>query len=104
MAIELARRSPTDPRTLTRAARDFASKRPEFAIEAGLTALHWMARGHGYELTGFDVHAAFDAVMQAALGAGLDEPQIKAQVRQMIEVQPAVLNFVQKILQVQLSQ
>ena len=104
VAIELARRSPTDPRTLTRAARDFASKRPEFAIDAGLTALHWMARGHGYELTGFDVHAAFDAVMQAALGAGLDEPQIKAQVRQMIEVQPAVLNFVQKILQVQLSQ
>ena len=104
LALELANRSPTDPRTLTRAARDFASKRPEFAIEAGLTALHWMARGHGYELTGFDVHAAFDAVMQAALGAGLDEPQIKAQVRQMIEVQPAVLNFVQKILQVQLSQ
>ena len=104
VAIELARRSPTDPRTLTRAARDFASKRPEFAIEAGLTALHWMARGHGYELTGFDVHAAFDAVLQAALGAGLDEPQIKAHVRQMIEVQPAVPNFVQKILQVQLSQ
>ena len=104
VAIELARRSPTDPRTLTRAARDFASKRPEFAIDAGLTALHWMARGHGYELTGFDVHAAFDAVLQAALGAGLDEPQIKAHVRQMIEVQPAVLNFVQKILQVQLSQ
>jgi hypothetical protein len=104
VAIELAKRSPTDPRTLTRAARDFASKRPEFAVDAGLTALHWMARGHGYELTGFDVHAAFDAVMQAALGAGLDEPQIKAHVRQMIEVQPAVLNFVQKILQVQLSQ
>ena len=104
VAIELARRSPTDPRTLTRAARDFASKRPEFAIEAGLTALHWMARGHGYELTGLDVHAAFDAVMQAALGAGLDEPQIKAQVRQMIEVQPSVVNFAQKILQVQLSQ
>ena len=104
VAIELARRSPTDPRTLTRAARDFASKRPEFAIEAGLTALHWMARGHGYELTGFDVHAAFDAVMQAALGAGLDEPQIKAQVRQMIEVQPSVVNFAQKILQVQLRQ
>ena len=36
---------PTDPGTLTRAARDFASKRPEFAIDAGLTALHWMARG-----------------------------------------------------------
>ena len=104
VAIELARRSPTDPRTLTRAARDFAIKRPEFALAAGLTALAWMARGHGFDLTGLDVLAAFDVVMQVALGAGLDEPQIKAQVRQMIEVQPAVLNFVQKILQVQLSQ
>lgn len=104
VAIALARRSPTDPRTLTRAARDFASKRPEFAIAAGLTALGWMARGHGYELTGLDVHAAYDAVMQAALGTGMDDQQVKAQVRQMIDVQPSVVNFVQKILQVQLSQ
>jgi hypothetical protein len=104
VAIELARRSPTDPRTLTRAARDFAIKRPEFALAAGLAALGWMARGHGFDLTGLDVLAAFDVVMQAALGAGIDEQQVKAQVRQMIEVQPAVLNFVQKILQVQLSQ
>ena len=103
VAIELARRSPTDPRTLTRAARDFASKRPEFAIAAGLTALGWMARGHGFELTGLDVHAAYDAVMQAALGTGMDDQQVKAQVRQMIDVQPSVVNFVQKILQVQLN-
>jgi hypothetical protein len=103
VAIELARRSPTDPRTLTRAARDFAIKRPEFALAAGLTALGWMARGHGYELTGLDVHAAYDAVMQASLGTGMDDQQVKAQMRQMIDVQPSVMNFVQKILQVQLS-
>lgn len=103
VAIELATRSPTDPRTLTRAARDFAVKRPEFAIAAGLAALHWMARGHGYDLTGLDVHAAYDAVMQAALGAGIEDQQVKAQVRQMIDVQPSAVNFVQKILQVQLS-
>ena len=103
VAIELARLSPTDPRTLTRAARDFAIKRPEFALAAGLTALGWMARGHGYELTGLDVHAAYDAVMQASLGTGMDDQQVKAQMRQMIDVQPSVMNFVQKILQVQLS-
>ena len=52
--MELARCSPTDPRTLTRAARDFVAKhkRPEFAMAAGFCALGWMARGHGYELTG----------------------------------------------------
>ena len=32
VAIELARRSPTDPRTLTRAARDFASKAPSLRL------------------------------------------------------------------------
>lgn len=103
VAIELARRSPTDPRTLTRAARDFALKRPGFAFAAGLIALAWMAQGHGYELTGIDVHAAFDAVMQAAIGAGFDDQQVKAQVRQVIEVHPTAVNFVQKILQLQLS-
>lgn len=52
VAIELVTRSPTDPRTLTRAARDYAKKQPEFALAAGLAALHWISRGHGYEITG----------------------------------------------------
>ena len=34
-AIRLAKQTPCDPKTLTRAARDFADVRPEFAIEAG---------------------------------------------------------------------
>ena len=34
-ALDLARHSPCDPRTLTRAARDFAAKEPAFAVEAG---------------------------------------------------------------------
>jgi tetratricopeptide (TPR) repeat protein len=33
-AIRLANRAPCDPKTLTRAARDFADRRPEFAVEA----------------------------------------------------------------------
>jgi hypothetical protein len=34
-AARLALRSACDPRTLTRAARDFAEKQPDFAIEVG---------------------------------------------------------------------
>ncbi len=34
LAIELANRSPSEPRTLTRAARDFMDKNPAFALEA----------------------------------------------------------------------
>jgi hypothetical protein len=41
-AIALANRTPCSPQTLTRAARDFEEKRPEFAIEAGMAALRWL--------------------------------------------------------------
>ncbi len=51
-AIRLANRSRCDPKTLTWAARDFAERRPEFAIEAGLAARRWLVEGYGYEITG----------------------------------------------------
>lgn len=76
-AIALARRSPCSPKTLTRAARDFAEKRPTFALEAGLTALGWLLEGYGYEVTGADVHNAYEHTMKAADNAGLRAPTLK---------------------------
>ncbi|WP_414613649.1 hypothetical protein [Stenotrophomonas pavanii] len=83
VAIELATRSPTDPRTLTRAARDYAETQPEFALSAGLAALHWISRGHGYEITGVDVLDVHAAVMHAAAKAGIATDDIYAQIRGM---------------------
>ncbi|MCA3175421.1 MAG: hypothetical protein ING36_07760 [Burkholderiales bacterium] len=83
VAIELATRSPTDPRTLTRAARDFAEKQPDFALTSGLAALHWISRGHGHEITGGDVLDAYAAVTQAAVGAGVPAQRINEQIRAM---------------------
>ncbi len=68
-AIALAQRTPCDPRTLTRAARDFASTNPRFAVEAGFAALHWIAAGYGYEITGLDVLSAYSSTMDAAKNA-----------------------------------
>lgn len=65
-AIELARASPCDPRTLARAARDHAATQPEFAIEAAVAALEWLVAGYGYEITSADVWMAYQAAMQAA--------------------------------------
>jgi hypothetical protein len=48
-ALALAARSPTDPKTLARAARDLAATHPGVAVGAGLLALHWLVRGYGYE-------------------------------------------------------
>jgi hypothetical protein len=65
-AIELANRTPCDPRTLTRAARDLADEEPLFALEAGMAALRWLSAGYGYEITSADVWAAFGCTLQAA--------------------------------------
>lgn len=83
-ALELARRSPCDPRTLARAARDFAAERPEFAVEAGLLALHGIIAGYGFDLTGADVHTAFRPTMAAAERLGR-EAEAKAAIRGLIE-------------------
>lgn len=39
LAVELASTSPTDPKTLTRAARDYAQKQPAFAVAARMAVL-----------------------------------------------------------------
>ncbi len=46
-AIALANATPCDPKTLSRAARDFAHTNPAFAVEAGLAALRWLVQGYG---------------------------------------------------------
>ncbi len=84
LAIELVSSSPTDPRTLTRAARDYAEKQPDFALVAGLAALRWISLGHGYEISGTDVLEAYSAVTQAAEGAGVSVQHVNEQIRAMI--------------------
>ena len=66
LAIALASWSAVDPKTLVRAARDHVKSQPAFALESALLALHWMARGAGYELTSVDVWAARDHALAAA--------------------------------------
>jgi len=83
LAIEVAGLSPTDPRTLTRAARDFRDKNPAFAIEAGLAALRWLGEGYGYEITGVDVWAAYSQTIEAALRLGRRD-EIRARIREMV--------------------
>lgn len=102
LAIELANRSPSDPRTLIRAARDFAVERPEFALAAGMTALRGIVNGWGYDITGVDVLDAHAAVKAAAGAAGVDETSIKADVRALIAVSQVGGELVGRVLARQL--
>ncbi|MGZ8172274.1 MULTISPECIES: hypothetical protein [Methylobacter] len=87
LAIELVSQSPTDPRTLLRAAHDYAEQRPDFALSAGLTALYWMSRGYGYQITATDVLDAYKSLILAANHAGIAETQIKARIQETIGAQ-----------------
>jgi hypothetical protein len=69
LAIELANRSPCDPRTLARAARDSVDENPAFALQVGLAALRWLGEGYGYEIYGrqrLDGLFAYDERRRAA--------------------------------------
>ncbi len=84
LALELANRTPCDPKTLTRAARDYVNKEPEFALGSAMAALHWLSEGWGYEVTNFDVVEAYDHAMDAA--AVLDNiDDVTAYILQLIE-------------------
>jgi hypothetical protein len=82
-AAELAWASPCDPKTLTRAARDHLSSHPTFALSCALAALHWIAQGHGYELTVLDVRDAHRLVLSAADAAG-QTADTQAAIQQML--------------------
>ena len=103
VAADLAKKSPTDPRTLTRAARDFAEKEPGFALAAGLAALHWMSEGYGYEITGADVLDAYTALIAAAPGAGVAIDSINDQVREIIAKEQSGATFLKSFLVHRLS-
>jgi hypothetical protein len=96
VAIALAWASPCDPRTLTRAARDYAESNPEFAIGAGLAALHWIAEGHWYELSGLDVWGAYYPIMKAAEAVGRTA-EVKESIRK-IAASGGGSNFVAEVL------
>ncbi|MEQ1636836.1 MAG: hypothetical protein ABL903_09080 [Methylococcales bacterium] len=94
VAIELVNKSPTDPRTLIRAARDYAEKKPDFAVSAGIAALYWLSRGYGYQITTTDIMEAYSAILIAAHFAGIAEALIKSQISGVVTSQSQNNGFV----------
>jgi hypothetical protein len=95
-AVRLANETPCDPKTLTRAARDFVDSRPELAVEAGLAALRWLSKGYGYEVTGADVLAAYTHTMKAAERVGR-AGAVRDQIRMLIATETSG-GFVGRVL------
>ena len=102
LAIELVHRNPADPRTLARAARDFAESNPDFALSCGMAALHWIALGYGYEITEGDVLEAWAAISLAASESGIDASRIKDQIHEITSGQKSGQQFLRSVLSPQL--
>lgn len=93
LAIKLANRSPSDPRALIRAARDFAVERPEFALATGMTALRGIASRWAYGIRGIGVLDAYAAVMTAAGATGVDVTVVNSDVRAAIAASRVVVSL-----------
>ncbi|MFW8600228.1 hypothetical protein ACOHYD_01930 [Desulfobacterota bacterium M19] len=100
-AIELANKTPCAPKTLTRAARDMKTKEPNFAVEAGVTALRWLTAGYGYEITGIDVWNAYNFTMEAAVNAGCQQ-KVKERIKELVKQDTSDSHFVSQILKSEL--
>jgi len=96
-ALALASRRPCDPRTLARAARDYAEKRPAFAVGAGMLSLYWLVQGYGYEITGADVWDAYRATLAAAERHG-SSADVKERIRELVAAEAAGDGFVSRVL------
>jgi hypothetical protein len=96
-AVALANASACDPKTLTRAARDFAETNPAFAVEAGLAALRWLVRGYGYEVAPLDVRAAYSHTLTAAANAGVDGA-VRTRIRALFDDPAARSGFVASVI------
>ena len=103
-ALQLADQSPCEPKTLTRAARDFLESEPEFALGAAMAALGWLNEGWGYEVTSVDVIEAHDRAMDAATRLNKAD-DVAERIRHLVEAndnsgaQNAARQFVREALQ-----
>jgi hypothetical protein len=99
-ALALATQSPCDPKTLTRAARDFMDVRPGFSAEAGFLAIRWVAEGHGYEITSADVSAAYDSALRASERIGTSG-EMRMRIKDLVSANPC--SFVARSLDQELE-
>ena len=81
-ALELAGRGGADPRTLGRAARDFAAKRPEFAVHAGLLSLDGFIHQGAEDVEPGEVRAACEHTLHAAEACGR-APEVREEIRRL---------------------
>lgn len=102
LAMQLAWKSPCDPKTLIRAARDNVGKNPLFSAEVALAALHWICQGRGYELTSLDVQMAYRLASEAGNAVGQSE-RVALRIHTMLKPTIREVRWVREMLNMPVS-
>lgn len=97
LAMQLAWKSPCDPKTLIRAARDNVGKEPAFAAEVALAALHWICEGRGYELTSLDVQMAYRLATEAGDAVG-QSARVALRIQTMLKPTTREVRWIREML------
>ena len=97
LAMQLAWKSPCDPKTLIRVARDHVGKAPAFAAEVALAALHWICQGRGYELTSLDVQMAYRFAQEAGDALGQSD-RVALRIQTMLQPATREVRWVREML------
>ncbi len=92
LALSLATAGRTDPRTLSRASRDFLESEPGFALRVGRLAVERILAGHGYDITTLDLAAAVDYFLAAATHLGV-AADAQRELNQMLANHPEMPPF-----------
>lgn len=80
LALDLVLKSPADPRTINRAARDHMQSHPKFALGYALASLFWMSQSYGYDITQTEADTAASYALSAAEMLGVVD-QVKDNLR-----------------------
>ncbi len=97
LALQLAQKSPCDPKTLNRAARDTVESDPEFSLGVSKASLHWLCEGWGYEITSLDVLEPYRYALQAAKSLEIEQ-QIRQEIIEMVAGAGKDGKYVEKVL------
>jgi len=92
LALRFAANGRTDPKTLSRASRDFLESDAVFALRIGRLAVDRILAGQGYDITALDLAGAVDHFLAAARKLGV-EADTKADLGRMIAAHPEAPSF-----------
>jgi tetratricopeptide (TPR) repeat protein len=92
LALRFATTGRTDPKTLSRASRDFLESDQVFALHIGRLAVDRILAGYGYEITALDLAGAVDHFLAAARHLGV-EADAKNDLSRLLATHPEVPSF-----------